>query len=58
MKAKSAAVAPEILRSTVANECLASGGEKLPCLRVAAWRSHGRGVERYVPEPTSLGGEQ
>lgn len=53
MNAKTAALAAEIVRCPVVDDCLASGGEALPCHRVVAWQGQGPGGVRYVPEPWS-----
>jgi hypothetical protein len=53
MKRESAALAAEIIRCPVVDQCLASGGTELPCHRVVSWQGQAAGGLRYVPEPWS-----
>ncbi len=53
MNNETAALASDIVRCPVVGECLAPGGEKLPCHRVVTWQGQAAGGLRYVPEPWS-----
>jgi hypothetical protein len=53
MNSESAALAAEIVRCPVVDQCLAAGGEALPCHRVVSWQGQAAGGLRYVPEPWS-----
>ncbi len=53
MKLESAALAAEIIRCPVVDQCLASNAEELPCHRVVSWQGQSPGGLRYVPEPWS-----
>jgi uracil-DNA glycosylase len=53
MNSKTAALAAEIVRCPVVDQCLAPGGEGSPCHRVVSWQGQTAGGLRYVPEPWS-----
>ena len=50
---KAAALATDIIRCPVVDQCLAPGGEQLPCHRVVSWQGPHPDGARYVPDPWS-----
>ena len=53
MNSETKALASEIVRCPIVDQCLDSGGEALPCHRVVSWQGQAAGGLRYVPEPWS-----
>jgi uracil-DNA glycosylase len=53
LEGPSAALAADIIRCPIVDQCLGAGGESLPCHRVVSWQGKGPALARYVPEPWS-----
>lgn len=50
---ETAALAAEIIRCPIVDQCLAPGGTALPCHRIVSWQGKHPDGLRYVPEPWS-----